>query len=68
MGVRVTINHLRAAEMCARSARPWFARKGLSWSRFVSDGYDSDELLAVAGDDALCLKVIAIAQAEAPGG
>lgn len=68
MGVKVTINHLRAASMCARSARPWFARHGLSWNTFLTEGIDSDYVRERAGDDSLCLKVIAIAEAEARDG
>lgn len=59
----VTINHLRAARMCGRAARPWFARNGLSWDTFVSEGYDAEVLRATG--DGLALKVIAIAEAEA---
>lgn len=66
MGVLVTVNHLRAAGMCARAARPWFPRQGLSWSTFVSEGYDSETLRATG--DGLALKVIAIAEAEARHG
>lgn len=52
--------------MCARAARPWFARNGLSWSTFVSEGYDSETLRATG--DGLALKVVAIAEAEAANG
>lgn len=65
MGVRVTINHLRAARMCARSARPWFERRGLSWAVFVSEGYDSEVIRATG--DSLALKVVEIAEAEVSG-
>ncbi len=63
MSLVVTINDLRAAEMCARSARPWFARKGLSWSDFVTKGIDADILRATG--DGLALKVVAIAEQRA---
>jgi hypothetical protein len=66
MGVRVTVNHLRAAHMCGRGARPWFARNGLSWDVFITEGYDSDILRATG--DALALKVVALAEAEAANG
>lgn len=63
MSVTVTVNHLRAAKMCARSARPWFAEQGLSWSDFVAHGIDSEVLRET--NDVLALKVIAVAEAEA---
>ena len=66
MSVRVTINHLRAAKMCGRAARPWFAAHDLSWDTFVTEGYDSEVLRATG--DGLALKVIAIAEAEASHG
>jgi hypothetical protein len=63
MGVRVKVEHLRRAGMCARAARPWFAEQGLSWSSFVSDGIDADTLIET--NDMLALKVVAVAEAEA---
>lgn len=62
----VTINHLRAAKMCGRAARPWFERNGLSWQTFLDTGYDAETLRATG--DALALKVIAIAEKDQPGG
>lgn len=54
----VNVNDLRAARMCAKSARPWFERQGLSWDTFVSDGYPV-EVIEGTGDG-LALKVAAI--------
>lgn len=62
----VTVKHLRAARMCGRAARPWFARNGLSWDKFISEGYDAETLRATG--DGLALKVIAVAEAEAKDG
>lgn len=56
----VTVNDLRAAKMCARSARPWFVRQGLSWDRFVSEGYPVETISATS--DGLALKVVAVTQ------
>lgn len=69
MSVLVTINDLRTAKMCGRSARPWFARQGLSWDVFITQGYDA-EIIRATGDG-LALKVVAIAEQrerEAPNG
>lgn len=60
MGVIVTINDLRTAKMCARAARPWFVRHGLSWSDYIARGIDADSLTATR--DVLALKVVAIAE------
>lgn len=65
MATIVTINHLRAAKMCGRSARPWFGQHGLSWNTFITVGYDAEVLRATG--DALALKVIAVAEAENHG-
>ena len=64
--VIVTVNHLRAAQMCARAARPWFAVQGLSWAKFIAEGYDAETLRATG--DALALKVVELAEAEARDG
>lgn len=37
--VIVTIEHVRAARLCARGARQWFARYGLDYSHFLNHGY-----------------------------
>lgn len=65
MGVNVTINDLRAARMCGKAARPWFARNGLNWNEFVTKGTDADVLRAT--NDALALKVVAIAEDRVNG-
>jgi hypothetical protein len=37
--VIVTIEHVRAAHLCARGARKWFSRYGLDYSYFLNHGY-----------------------------
>lgn len=59
----VTVRHLRACRMCARGARRWFAARGLSWSRFATEGYPASVLEAT--NDALAARVAAAARAEA---
>lgn len=54
----VNVNDLRAAKMCAKAARPWFERQGLSWAIFVSEGYPV-EVIEGTGDG-LAMKVAAI--------
>lgn len=58
--VIVTIKHLRDAGMCAREPRKWFAKQGLSWSDFITDGLP--ESVLVATGDALAMKVVEIAR------
>lgn len=58
MGVTVTVNDLRAAGMCPAAA-PWFARNGLDWRVFITQGYDEDVLRATG--DAMAVKVCDLA-------
>jgi hypothetical protein len=46
--------------MCAREPRKWFAKQGLSWSDFITDGLP--ESVLVATGDALAMKVVEIAR------
>lgn len=66
MSALATVNHTRALGLCGRGCRPWFARVGLSWNTFVSEGYDSEVLRATG--DPMAAKVAALAEAEAKGG
>ena len=59
---RVTVQDLRAARLCFQGVRPWFARHGLDWQRFLREGLEA-EVLAATGD-ALALRVIAVAEAR----
>ena len=40
----VTHAHMRSLGYCNRGAREWFARKGLSWTKFRKDGLSISEL------------------------
>lgn len=46
--------------LCRRGARDWFARYGLDWDRFRTDGIDADTLLKTG--DAFALAVVAHAR------
>lgn len=59
---RVTVQDLRASRLCFQGARPWFARHGLDWQRFLHEGLDAETLAATG--DALAMRVIAIAEAR----
>ena len=58
--VKVTIEHIRAAKLCAKGARAWFEYHGFSWPDFLANGKSGDELAATG--DALALKVVACAR------
>lgn len=59
--VIVTMRHVRAAKMCARGARGWFARHGLDYGRFLREGLPADQLLATGC--ALAKRVVEVANA-----
>lgn len=60
---QVYVRHVRAAGICCRGARAWFARQeGLSWQTFLAEGYPADTLRACGC--AICDRVIAAAEAE----
>jgi hypothetical protein len=58
----VTIRHLREAGMCSREPRKWFAKQGLSWTEFVTNGLPEEVLIATG--DPLAMKVVEIARVE----
>lgn len=60
----VRISHLRAAGYCNREPRVWFARQGLSWSDFATQGINASVLVATG--DPLALKVVEIARKDIP--
>jgi hypothetical protein len=40
------MEHIRAAGLCARGARAWFARHGFDWSEFIAHGIAAERLEA----------------------
>lgn len=62
----VYIQHIRAADLCARGARQWFEFHGFSWQDFLDNGKAAEELEATG--DAFAFAVTAIARAEAADG
>lgn len=62
---RVYIRHVRAARLCTKGGRAWFARYGLSWNDFLKDGIDIPTLGATG--DPLAARAIAKAREEANG-
>jgi len=62
-GVRVTIEHARAAGLCSTGSRSLAKALGLDWSQFLAEGIDADELERLAGG--LAERAIRIAREEA---
>ena len=62
----VEIRHIRAADLCARGARAWFEKYGLSWSDLLEGGLPVEVIEATG--DALAYRVAAIAREEAAHG
>lgn len=62
---RVHIRHVRAARLCTKGGREWFARYNLSWSDFLKNGIDIETLEATG--DPLAARAIAKAREEANG-
>lgn len=52
----ITRTHMDELGYCARGARRWAERMGLSWPDFVFHGIDSDILLATG--DAMALRLV----------
>lgn len=44
---RVRVCDVRAARLCTRGARSWFAAYGLDWSAFLADGIPASEIEAL---------------------
>lgn len=57
--------HLLRLKLCNNGARPWFAAKGLSWQRFIEDGYPISVIRATG--DAFAHRVADLAESEARG-
>lgn len=58
--VLVTIAHVRAAGLCVHGTRTWFARHGLDFRTFLSQGLPASSLLATG--DAMAARVVEVAR------
>lgn len=56
----IRMRDIRAAKMCSRGARAWFARHGLDWSEFITNGIDAELVLATG--DAMAIRVVEVAR------
>lgn len=70
-GLRVWPKHLYSVPFqgrtgyCAQGSRAWFAAHGLSWSDFVTNGIDADQLLATG--DPMAASLVKHAQEQTHG-
>lgn len=60
--VVVKMEHCRKAGYCARGVRVLSERHGLDYTKFLRDGIDSEELLAITGEDAMVLAAVEAAR------
>lgn len=56
----ITLQDMRKVKYCARGAKSFLAKHGLSWSDFLEKGIPSDRLEATG--DAMALKVVEVAR------
>jgi hypothetical protein len=61
--LRVYIRHQRAAGICARGSRAWFASRGLDWKDYLKNGISADVLREL--DDPISNRALAVAEREA---
>lgn len=64
--LRVHMRHVRAARICARGSRAFFAKHGLNWSEFLDQGIAVSTLEQIG--DPIALRAAAEAQAEVTDG
>ncbi len=58
----VHMRHVRAANLCSRGARAWFAARGLPWTEFLQQGISAERLRATG--DGLALRAVKAAEKE----
>ena len=61
----VTMKHVRAANMCSRGARQWFASRGLDYNDFLKNGLPISRVDAIG--DALADIIASFARLDAKG-
>ena len=42
----IRMEHVRAANLCSRGVRHWFAQRGWDWNDFLKNGIDEEALIA----------------------
>lgn len=60
--MRLHVHHIRAARLCTKGARQWFATRGLDWNQFLAEGLDADFVRGL--NDPISNQVLAAAEQE----
>lgn len=58
--MKITMADIRAAKMCSKGARKFFARHDWDWSDFLRNGIDADVVQATG--DAMAMTVLEVAR------
>lgn len=60
--MKIRMEHVRAASLCSKGARYWFAQRGWNWQEFLEHGIDEETLVATG--DPYARRVVEIAHNE----
>ena len=63
---KVTMAHIREAQICMRGARAWFPKHGFSWNDFIENGISAEELESTG--DPLAFRATAVARKDVENG
>lgn len=58
----VIMKDIRACQLCSSGARSFFARQGMDWQKFLSEGLPEEQFIATG--DANALRVVEAARAR----
>lgn len=58
----ITMAHVRAAKMCSRGARQFFAAHNLDWEAFLREGLPVEQIEATG--DAMAIQVVEVARGQ----
>lgn len=58
--VIVKMKHIRKAAMCSGGSRDFFAKHGMDWNKFLSEGLPEADFIATG--DAMALEVVKVAR------
>lgn len=58
--MRIYMNHIREAKMCAKGTRQFFVNRGWDFQDFLKNGIDAEKLIETG--DAMALQVVEVAK------
>ena len=65
VGLTITVEDIRAAKMCVRGAKQWFALHKLDFADFLAHGISEERLVAL--NDEMANRAIEVAKLRAAG-